>query len=292
MARICLGEFDWPDNRGKREYVQLVFLQALETLDEAPLKQLYDMPFLLYRMATEQLHLNYLSITQPWRLSGVAASVVETLESEIDAWVKRWNLNADWCKDVAFATLHAWSCASPELPKLFFQHAGGGGFIPASPDPPTGFPKYHPYCGWRDHYLEFVRSKVLKAIGDNPLLNQAPRPGRKAFADSIVAKAEEYCRSVEDIYDRAGWIRCRSNEKMNLKQQLDWTVRFQVSGKTSSEVAEEANVEQTTVSRAVREILSILPLPPRSDSGPGRIRGTKNKRRVESGIRRSLGRQQ
>lgn len=44
-------------------------------------------------------------------------------------------------------------------------------------------------------------------------------------------------------------------KKRNLKQHLAWTVKFQVAGKTFSELAREANVEQTTVSRAVREIL-------------------------------------
>jgi len=289
MARICLGEFDWPDNRGKREYVQLVFLQALETLDDAPLKDLYAIPFRLYKMLSDQFRLDYHAIRHSWTLDGAAASVVETLERAIEEWCKRWNLDAGWCTDVAFATLHAWSCSSREITKLFFQHPGGGGFVPTAPDAPTGIPKYTPYCESRETYLGYVRREAVSAIGKHPLLNQAPTAKATAFIDSIVAKAEEYCGTVEDVYDKAGWIRSRSNEKLNLKQHLDWTVRFQVSGKTFSELAEAANLEQTSVSRAVRDMLSILPLEPRPDSGPGRIRGSKNKRQVESAIRRDLG---
>ena len=190
---------------------------------------------------------------------------------------------------VAYATLHGWSCSSCEITKLVFRHSAIACFFPLAPGPPEGLPEYTPYWGSRDSYLGKIRSHALRAIGENPLLNHAPASNQKAFADSIAAKAKLYCRSIENVYKEAGWIHCRKNEKKNLSQHIEWTVRFQVGGKTFNELAEDANVEQPTVSRAVRDILSILPLPKRPDSKRGRIAGSKNKRSVESAIRRNLG---
>jgi hypothetical protein len=289
MGRVCFGEFDWPDERGKREFLQILFLDTLAHIDAAPLSQLYGKPFELYRQCCKDFRLDHSAIYHWWYLTGAARSMVQALNAEIDTWSKAWNLDAKWCRQTALASFHAWSCSSREITELFFQHPGGGGGVPTPSDPPEGFPQYVAYMMSRDDYLDWVQATALQVVSDNSLLNHAPRIKAKALAESIARKAMSYCRTVEALYVESGWKRCRKNEKKNLKQHMMWTVQFQVSGKTFSEVAEEANVEQTTVSRAVRDILSILPLNPRPDSKPGRIRGTKNKRRVESGIRRNLG---
>ena len=85
MAGICLGEFDWPDKRGKAGVCPRVFLHTVEKLDQGPLRQLYGEPFQLYRMAKNEFHLEHHFIRQPWTLTGPAASLVETLEGEIAA---------------------------------------------------------------------------------------------------------------------------------------------------------------------------------------------------------------
>lgn len=282
MARVCFGEFDWPDERGKREFLQLLFLQTLERVDQAPLKQLYDKPFELYRQCRRDFGLDHSAIYFWWGLTGAARSMVQRLYADIDAWSKTRNLDAKWCRQTALASLHAWSCSSREITELIFQHPGGGGGVPTPPEPPEGFPTYVAYMMSRDDYLEWVQSTALQAISDNSLLKCAPHIKAKAFAESIVRKAMPYCRTVEAVYVESGWKRCRRNEKKNLKQHMEWAVKFQVSGKTFNELAEEANVEQPTVSRAVRDILSILPLAKRPDSRPGRIRGRKNKRSVST----------
>jgi hypothetical protein len=288
MARICFGEFDWPDERGKRRFAQLIFLQAVSKFEQAPLEQLYNKPFKIYLSALNDFHLDHADIARPWRLSGPARSFVEPLEAEIEAWVRSWNLSAKWCIRAAFATLQFWSCSSREITELSFSLPSGGGGVPTPPDPPKGFPNYPPYVMSQDYYLEMVRDRTLAAIRDNSLLRHGSRLQTKAFVESIVDKAKRYCRTVEEVYVESEWKRCRKSEKKNLKQHLEWTVKFQVGGKTFSELAEAAHVEQTTVSRAVRDILSILPLTQRPDSKPGRIRGRKNKRSVEAAIRRDL----
>lgn len=290
MARVCFGEFDWPDGRGKQEYFQQLFLETIERIDQAPLKQLYGTPFKLYRQCCKDFRLEYSDIYFWWRISGAARSMVQGLNGDIDAWSKAWNLDAKWCRQTALVSLHAWSCSSQEITELFFAHPGGGGGVPTPLEPPEGFPRYVAYLMSRDDYLESVRSAALNAISKDSLLHHGSRVKAKAFAESVVRKAIPYCRTVEALYVESGWKRYRKNEKKNLKQHMEWTVKFQVSGKTLSEVAEESNVEQTTVSRAVREILSILPLAPRLDAKPGRIRGSKNRRQVESATRRDLGR--
>jgi hypothetical protein len=285
MARVCFGEFDWPDERGKREFLQMLFLDTISKVDKAPLKQLYGKPFEMYRQCCKDFGLDYSDIYFRWRLTGAARSMVQALNAEIDAWSRTWNLDAKWCRQTALASLHAWSCSSREITELFFQHPGGGGGVPTSPDPPEGFPKYVAYMMSRDDYLEWVQSTALQVISDNSLLSHAPRIKAKAFAVSIAGKAMPYCRTVEAVYVETGWKRCRKNEKKSLKRHMEWTVKFQISGKTFNELAAEANVEQPTISRAVRDILSILPLDKRSDSRPGRIRGRKNKRSVEPATR-------
>ena len=290
MARICFGEFDWPDERGRRRFAQLIFLQAVSKFEQAPLEQLYNRPFEVYRSALHDFHLDHGDIVRPWRLSGAARSFAKSLEAEIEAWGRTWNLNAKWCTRAALATLQFWSCSSREITELFFSQPSGGGGVPTPPDPPEGFPTYPAYLMSQDDYLEMVRDRALTAIQDNSLLRHGSGPRTDAFVESIVDKGKRYCRTVEAVYVESGWKRCRKSEKKNLKQHLEWTARFQVSGKTLSELAEDAHLEQTTVSRAVREILAILPLAQRPDSKRGRIRGSKNKRRVESAIRRDLAR--
>lgn len=288
MARICFGEFDWPDERGKVKFARGLFLHAVEKVDQGPLRQLYGEPFRLYRMAKNEFHLEHREITQPWRLNGAAATLIEMLEGEIDTWSKNWNLDARWCRDTALATLLFWSCASREITELRFQYPVLAGFVPPRLEPPEGLPRYAAFETSRDWYLEKVRSRTLDAMDENPLLRHGSRVKARAFVDSVLVKAKHYCRAVEAIYLEHGWRRCRKNERRNLNQHLEWTVKFQVSGKTFNELAEEANVGQPTVSRAVRDILSILPLAKRPDSRPGRIRGRKNRRPVESDILRGL----
>jgi hypothetical protein len=290
MARVCFGEFDWPDGRGKQEYLQQLFLATIEGIDQAPLKQLYGTPFKLYRQCCKDFGLEFSDIYFWWRPMGAARSMVQHLNTVIDAWSKAWNLDAKWCRQTALTSLHAWSCSSKEITNLFFAHPGGGGGVPTPVEPPEGLPSYVAYLMSREDYLESVRSAALRSINNDSLLRHGSRVKAKAFAESIVRKAIPYCRTVEALYVKSNWKRYRTNEKKNLKQHMEWSVQFQVCGKTFSEVAEESNVEQTTVSRAAREILSILPLTPRPDSKPGRIRGTKNKRQVESATRRALGR--
>jgi hypothetical protein len=283
MARICLGEFDWPDQRGKQQFVQGLFLNTVAKLDQAPLKQLYGVPLELYRMAKNEFHLEHYFIRQPWMLTGPAVSLVETLEAEIESWAKTWNVDAPWCRKTALETLHLWSCASREMTQLVFQYPVLAGFVPPRLEPPEGLPSYAAFEMTRDWYLEKIRSGAREAIAKSPLLRHGFSVKARAFVDSTLVEAKTYCDAVEAVYLEHDWKRCRQNEKKNLNQHLEWTVKFQVSGKTFSELAEDANVEQSTVSRAVRDILSILPLAKRPDSRPGRIRGRRNKRFSVSG---------
>jgi hypothetical protein len=152
MGRVCFGEFDWPDERGKREYLQLLFLQTLERVDQAPLKQLYGKPFELYRQCCKDFGLNYSDIHFWFRLRGAARSMVQCLNADIDAWSKTWNLDAKWCRQTALASLGAWSFSSREITELTFQHPGGGGGVPTRVEPPDGFPIYTAYMMSRDSY--------------------------------------------------------------------------------------------------------------------------------------------
>ena len=129
----------------------------------------------------------------------------------------------------------------------------------------------------RDEYLEDIRSKALEAIAENPLLRLASRVKARAFVDSILVKAKNYCDEVEAVYLEQDWKHCRKDEKKNLNQHLEWTVEFQVHAKPFAQIARESTrvVTAKAVAKAVREMLSLILLKERLGVKRGRPKGSR-----------------
>ena len=278
--RVCFGEFDWPDERGRREFLQVLFLSAIESQQPDVLDDLFDKAFETYqRTAAGCLDWHSLAVKSEVRL-------------RVEAWGQTWNLTALWCLNTALASLHFWTIASNKPKPLYFQHPGGGGVVPARPPVPAGLKEYVPHCMFKEDYLENVRLSAKRAFQEairaNSLLSLGKPNKAGHFIDSVLDAAEEYCREVEERYVACNWSRCLQNERRNLAEHLGWLVRFQVCGHSFNQIAESENIEQSSVSRAVRELLDDLPLDKRPNSGPGRRLGQKESPQAK--IRRKLGR--
>jgi len=129
---------------------------------------------------------------------------------------------------------------------------------------------------------------ALKTIMDDPILRHGKPSHRMAFVETIQTAVSKYCDEVEKCHEIPAFRRRTSNEKRNLRQHLEWSVRYQVNRDTLAEIAEAAGVNNpSSVSRAVDNILCQIGLEKRSDARPGRTRGSRNQ---TSPILRSLGR--
>ena len=125
-------------------------------------------------MAKNEFHLEHHFIRQPTHWA--CRLVMQTLEGEIDAWYKNWNLDARWCRDTALATPHLWSCASREITELRFQYPVLARFVPPRLEPPEGLPGYAAFEMGRDCYLENV---FRSAEGHSRTLTPATRIKRE-----------------------------------------------------------------------------------------------------------------
>jgi hypothetical protein len=82
------------------------------------------------------------------------------------------------------------------------------------------------------------------------------------------------------------------DDKPKLQEHIEWAVKHQVGRESllqiaSSIRADDGGVEASTVSRAVDDVLSLIGVPKRIDSKPGRTKGSRNR---TPGILRDIGR--
>ena len=304
---ICYGEFDWPDDNAKTSYVRNAFAQTIEERAPEVWQGLYDQVFPIQCQLVQDLpHFTYRDfhhyVTSPLshdltRSPYLQCGTLALLIRFLDAWSRTWNLvESDrsarrWVFEIALMNLEMWTALPPaqdEKPEYFLAGAGFHGPIPSSPTPPDGLPRYDPITIKHKQYLDWVRRQALDAIQDHPILRHGAKPKQNALADSVQATAEEYCRKVNDVYERSQFKRTSDDQKRNLARHLEWTVRVQVKGDTVSEVANSALVEASSVSRAVDEILSLIGIQKRVDLKRGRVVGSKTQRPIESSTLGSL----
>jgi len=305
---ICYGEFDWPDDNAKTSYIRNAFAQAVEEHAPEVWRGLYDRVLPIHRQLKLDLpHFSYHDfhhyITSPLsrdltRPPYVQCGRLALLIRFLDAWSQTWNLvETDrsairWVFEIALMNLDVWTALpriADEEAEYFSAAAGFRGAIPSSPKPPLGLPKYDPITIQHKQYLDWIRKQALDVIQEHPILRHGAKPKQNALADSVQAAAEDYCREVNEVYQRSQFKRTNDDQKRNLARHLEWTVRVQVKGDRVSEVADSALVEASSVSRAVDEILGLVGIRKRADLKRGRVLGSKNQRPLETGILRSLG---
>jgi hypothetical protein len=303
---ICYGEFDWPDDNAKTSYIRNAFAQAVEQRAPEVWRQLYDRVLPIHRQVKLDLpHFTFRDfhhyVTSPLsfnltRPPYVQCGTLALLIRFLDAWSQTWNLvetdrsEIRWVFEIALMNLDVWTALPPpadDEPEYFSAGAGFHGPIPSSPKPPEGLPVYDPITTRHRQYLDSVRKQALDAIQEHPILRHSAKPKQNALADSVQAAAEDYCRKVNEVYERSQFKRTSEDQKRNLDRHLEWTVRVQVKGDSVTEVADSALVEASSVSRAVDEILGLVGIQKRADLKRGRVPGSKNQRPLEAGIRRA-----
>jgi len=267
MTRICYGEFDYPEGQpedriagrtGRTAYLQNEFLKAIHGHAPEVWEDLYNL-----RKLTLPIDAAWLS----WpniRLKRVDKQLlrsVEALEAALHEWAQRWNLNAEWCLQGAYDALRWWT-RHGRLDNVLWAGANWGGAAnpPNAPPPPNGIPEYRPLFMFRETYLQGFRSS-------------GPRHG-------ALKLARTYCAQVDDYYEQAGYSRCKADEKRNLDQHLEWTVRFQVRRESLEDIG-NAGIEPSTVLRGVYDLLRLIYLSKRADAVRGRRYGSKNKRNLK-----------
>ena len=182
----------------------------------------------------------------------------QLLMAVIDAWAKRWNLNADWCKAAAYFTIQIWSDAGKPANFILTQ--------PVSKsivrlDPPAGIPMYRQEFG-RKTYFKMLKETATETIKNDPLLKCAPVAQRTAFIDSILKSeiVNRYCDEVEALRNFT------HKRKRKLKQHLEWAVRVHIRGESFKDIANERQLEgkrgstEPAILMAVSEILTLIDL--------------------------------
>ena len=292
--RICWGEFDWPDESSKRSYLRHQFLGAVHKHVPEVFDDLRAKVFGVYRRTRSanpnpELSdiLSYLSrlpsdLTPPL----LVRPAYDKLYRSLIAWANSWNLvgpGSIWVLDAALTNLEETHSGKILDCPVFC------GMEPAVPEPPDRLLKYDPLAVTRNGYLNSLRAGALEAI-QVPILKLGTTSQQRAHIKArIVREAEKYCDGVEQAHKRAGYPRCRVDEKRNLDRDLLWTVRLQlkVANETASDIAKLDGVATSTVLRQVQDILDEIGLERRPDIRQGRRHGSKNS--VQSKILRELG---
>lgn len=310
MTRICYGEFDWPDGNSKQAYLRNLFIKTLSEHAPDLCEELYCQAFPIYNALVKRCGRQLITPTdsEDERESGSnrtlsaidilflresvedddCANDPRPLMESVTSSLMKWNLNTSWMLEITLNTLQLWSHFSKKPERLPFCSTVWGGFKPRTPEPPNGYSPYDPLAMLRDWYLDTIQKQALAIITNDPLLGQGDRSHAVALVSTIAANAWKYCDEVEECHETAGFVRCHPNERRNLAQHLEWTVRYQVSRETLISIAQDAGVNNaSSVSRAVSDILKLIGLRKRPDAKPGRTRGTKNKR---TPMLRALGR--
>lgn len=184
-------------------------------------------------------------------------------------------------------------------PKGFFRFPAFHTYD-SEPRPPEGWPKWDSTQETRESYLSRVGKESLEAIEKNPFLSAGHLQRKRGLVNSVLQIANSYCNKVEKAQRSRGLRRVKFSK--NVERNLLWSVEFQILGKTYTAIANEyalqqsqqsrggttADINITTVKRAIEKTLKFIGLDKRPDSGPGRRRGTVDA--ASAHITRQLGR--
>ncbi len=171
------------------------------------------------------------------------------LRESLENWSARWSLTDLWCMETAILTMDQWGRIPPEeTRRLDWTVPGWGGILPLS-DEEQEFSFYHP--GW-------------DPIGTS--WQAFERDLDQAYA---AAKAAYRTRVTKISVDR-GYVRVRDHRQP--LDHLDWLVKYQILGKSYTQISVEAFKERQTIRDGVRRMAALIDLQLRPDNPPGRPR--------------------
>jgi hypothetical protein len=175
----------------------------------------------------------------------------------LDRWLCRWNLQADWCRELVRVVLDTWgeSPAAAERREM--------------PDELMTIGKAFPNLFLREPY-----QAPAPALKWNPLedpwhpeteLRSVARARLLALATRSV---DEYLDRVEGIAEARGF-----QERQQFILHLLVFAHYQVAKKSVHEVARVDNLPRSTVQAILKSVSDFIELPLREPSKPGRPRG-------------------
>ena len=135
-----------------------------------------------------------------------------------------------------------------------------------------GFPQWSANIESRRKYLDYIAKTAKRRLESDPVLSQGDPSHRTALIETVVKRASEYSKQVDERYQSAGWKPVE--EKRELKKHLSWSIKYQVRAINFSQIARESKpiVKPQAVIKAVRSTLAIIGLIERAGNGRGRPR--------------------
>lgn len=219
-------------------------------------------------------------------------------------WSRKWNLDADWCRDLGLDTVGRWATEEDTVDVGEWGHMPGvvRYYSDLNSEEEKGFllfdgqPRYLPYKQKRREYLDDLHNRLQETIRKDPLWRACHEGSYKRRITSLIQGIREdiekrYCVRVEDYYKRHD--RDRFEDERNIDKYIKWTVQAQVGNTPLSTIAESENLfngavpNTSYVRREVLKVLKAIELPPRQQMlKPGRPKGAKDKKpRLRSSYR-------
>lgn len=224
------------------------------------------------------------------------------LREKIYGWSRRWNLDADWCRDLAFTALASWK--NPDLreqrkitsPLIITDNIPSPGedflgetlpYFPAN-DSRNALAQDDSSKSEDDRYksyLERVREEANRRIQADPLLKYGEPSHRKSFIDSICRNVETaYCIPEEESFKRRYPSATTTPANPASEKHITWAVRVRFCEtpndvtETFKQIAIEEDCTETAIRKAVTKLLRLikLPLQPTIHPYKGRRKGQKN----------------
>lgn len=128
MARVCYGEFDYPQGRsGRTAYLQNEFVTAVHRYVPEVWDELYSLHELFAPLISARLSWPVISGKNPLRVPRKVILKIDpqdvrtlkrlskpqdylaTAAQALKAWADRWNLNEEWCLQRGYDALQWWS---------------------------------------------------------------------------------------------------------------------------------------------------------------------------------------
>lgn len=284
-VRLWYGEVD-PDGRQVQIVARDGFFRIVAEVAPVAIQALGEIPFETYSRLNSSILLSWDDLNPEWyrydpRLMPFG-STMTALRNSLLYWAQQWNLTADWCFDIALATLSWWH-SYPNLRETNVITSRGGAYmgLRAEVEPPPGMPAFGAGGQTRAAYVDAVRERVSESLENDLLLSNAEPKLRKEFIDSIVKKAAAYCDEVKQYHLSTNPF-CRDVPvKPEIGRHMRWAARVRVLCHSQEEIAEmfeaiadDEGLEVTAIKKAVKGIFDLVGLPrqPTFNASKGRPR--------------------
>lgn len=256
MGKIGLGEVEPVDKSFTRATARLVFFEYIKEDEKASevLRDLASRPLNSFVDAG-------MSPVGLWPIYDFEVRLhgrkLYLLRRFLTDWAIKWHLNVDWVLDGACWTLYNWQHHPPREDELDWTYNGVSWFRlsdEAFKDviPPFGLSHWRADNHMRASYERSAKEKIEKHINRDILLQSLKPKTRVDIITECMKQVSSYCEKVLNVYllqrDSRGNPQWKlAEQREDFGRNIRWTIRFQILGKSFSEIAREANKAVSTV---------------------------------------------